>query len=306
MLSEDTRRQIDSVIQSNRIVLFMKGNRRQPQCGFSATVIQILEELGPEYETVDVLADPAIRDGIKTYSSWPTIPQLYVGGEFLGGCDIVRELYGSGELHEKLGVTAPERVVPTLHVSDRAATFLKAAIERAGQSLHVRIDPNFQTRAYLGPPEPGEIASEANGVAFHFDLASAKRGDGIKVDYVETATGHDLSIDNPNAPAPVQQMDVASLKQLIDSGQRFHFFDVRTPEERATASIAGTRLLDADVAAEIEKLPKDAMLVFHCHHGGRSQQAAEHFRSLGFKNVHNVAGGIDAWSQQIDPSVPRY
>jgi monothiol glutaredoxin len=306
MLSEDTRRQIDSLIQSNRIVLFMKGNRQQPQCGFSATVIQILEELGPEYETVDVLADPAIRDGIKTFSSWPTIPQLYVGGEFLGGCDIIRELYGNGELHAKFGLAAPERVVPTLHVSDRAAEFLKAAIAKAGETLHVRIDPSFQTRAYLGPQEPGEIASEANGVTFHFDLPSAKRGEGIKIDYVETATGHDLAIDNPNAPTPVQQMDVATLKQLIDSGQRFHFFDVRSPEERATASIPGTQLVDAAVAAEIEKLPKDAMLVFHCHHGGRSQQAAEHFRSLGYKNVHNVVGGIDAWSQQIDPSVPRY
>ena len=101
-------------------------------------------------------------------------------------------------------------------------------------------------------------------------------------------------------------MEVAALKQLIDSGQRFHFFDVRSPEEHATASIPGARLVDAAVAAEIEKLPKDAMLVFHCHHGGRSQQAGEHFRGLGFKNVHNVVGGIDAWSQQIDPSVPRY
>lgn len=306
MLSEETRRQIDSLVRDSRVVLFMKGDRSQPQCGFSATVIQILEEIGQDYETVDVLADPAIRDGIKTYSSWPTIPQLYVGGEFLGGCDIVRELYGTGELHEKLGAAAPERVVPTLHVSDRAAEFLKAAIERAGQSLHMRVDPSFQTRAYLGPEEPAEIASEASGVTFLFDLPSARRADGIKIDYVETETGHDLAIDNPNAPAPVQQMDVATLKQLIDSGQRFHFFDVRTPQERATASIPGSRLLDATVAAEIEELPKDAMLVFHCHHGGRSQQAAEQFRNLGYRNVHNIAGGIDAWSQQIDPSVPRY
>jgi monothiol glutaredoxin len=81
---------------------------------------------------------------------------------------------------------------------------------------------------------------------------------------------------------------------------------VRTPEEHETARIAGATLLDPDAAAAIEKLPKDAMLVFHCHHGGRSQQAAEHFRALGFQNVHNVVGGIDAWSQQIDPSVPRY
>ena len=306
MLSEDIRRQIDSLVRADRVVLFMKGTRGQPQCGFSATVVQILDEVVPDYATVDVLADPAIRDGIKSYSSWPTIPQLYVEGEFVGGCDIVRELFGSGALHEKLGVPAPERVVPTLHITDRAAAFLKSAAERAGQSLHLAIDASFQTRAYLGPNEAGEIASESNGVTFYFDLASARRAEGIRIDYVETEAGHELAIDNPNAPAPVQQLEVTALKQMLDAGQQFHFLDVRSPEEHATASIPGARLVDAAVAAEIEKLPKDTMLVFHCHHGGRSQQAAEHFRKLGFRNVHNVVGGIDAWSQHVDPSVPRY
>lgn len=305
-MDERTRQEIDSLIASDRVVLFMKGNRRQPQCGFSATVVGILDEIVPEYTTVDVLANPAIRDGIKAYSSWPTIPQLYVAGEFLGGCDIVRELYGSGELHEKLGAKAPERVVPEIAITDAAAEFLRGHVERSGNAVHLRVDPRFQTKAYLGPEEPGEIAATSNGVTILFDRASAPRAQGIRIDYVETAHGHDLAIDNPNAPPPVAQMDVAALKALIDSGEPFHFFDVRTPEERATASIPGTTLLDADAAAAAEKLPKDAMLVFHCHHGGRSQQAAEHFRALGFRNVHNVAGGIDAWSQQIDPSVPRY
>ena len=305
-MDERTRQEIDSLVASDRVVVFMKGNRQQPQCGFSATVVGILDEIVPDYTTVDVLSNPSIREGIKVYSSWPTIPQVYVAGEFIGGCDIVRELYGSGELHTKLGAKAPERVVPTLHVTDTAAEFLRGHAERAGQPIHLRVDPRFQTKAYLGPEEPGEIAAEDNGVTILFDLASAPRANGIRIDYVETEHGHDLAIDNPNAPAPVAQMDVASLKALIDSGRPFHFYDVRTPEERETARIPGTTLLDADVAAAIEKLPKDAMLVFHCHHGGRSQQAAEHFRALGFRNVHNVAGGIDAWSQQIDPSVPRY
>jgi monothiol glutaredoxin len=305
-MDERTRQEIDSLIASDRVVLFMKGNRRQPQCGFSATVVGILDEIVPEYTTVDVLSNPAIREGIKAYSSWPTIPQLYVGGEFLGGCDIVRELAGSGELHAKLGAKAPERVVPAITVTDAAASFLGGHVEKSGQAVHLRIDPRFQSKAYLGPVEPGEVAVESNGVVIHFDLASAPRAQGLRVDYVETEHGHDLAIDNPNAPAPVKQLDVAALKALVDAGKPFHFYDVRTPEERATASIPGTTLLDADVAAAIEKLPKDAMLVFHCHHGGRSQQAAEHFRSLGFRNVHNVVGGIDAWSKQIDPKVPRY
>ncbi len=107
-LSEATRQRIDAVIESDRVVLFMKGNPQLPQCGFSATVVEILDRLLPGYASVDVLADPEIREGIKEYSAWPTIPQLYVGGELIGGCDIVRELYASGELEKKLGVEAPE------------------------------------------------------------------------------------------------------------------------------------------------------------------------------------------------------
>ena len=101
-LDEGTRNRIADIIASDRVVLFMKGDRHAPQCGFSATVIQILEELVPEYATVDVLSDPEIRNGIKEFSSWPTIPQLYVSGEFLGGCDIVREMYTNGELRDAL------------------------------------------------------------------------------------------------------------------------------------------------------------------------------------------------------------
>ena len=107
-----------------------------------------------------------------------------------------------------------------------------------------------------------------------------------------------LSCDSP-------AIDGARAHALV-SEKHALLLDVRTAEERATAQIPGTTLVDPQVAAGIEKLPKDAMLVFHCHHGGRSQQAAEHFRALGFSNVYNVAGGIDAWSQQVDSSVPRY
>jgi monothiol glutaredoxin len=305
-MNEETRQKIDSIIGSDRVVLFMKGNRRQPQCGFSATVVGILDELVPDYTTVDVLSQPAIREGIKAYSSWPTIPQLYVAGEFVGGCDIIRELYGSGELHAKLGVELPERVVPALQVSDAAAAFLREQSQRAGQPIHLRVDSQFDTRAYLGPAEPGEIEAAANGVSIHFDRVSAARADGLRIDYVATDHGHELAIENPNAPPAVHAIDAPELKALMDSGKPFRLYDVRTQEERDTASIPGAVLVDANVAAEIEKLPKDTLIVFHCHHGGRSAQAAEHFRKLGFRNLHNMTGGIDAWSRLVDASVPRY
>jgi monothiol glutaredoxin len=89
---------IQSAITGNKIMIFMKGNRNFPQCGFSAATIQMFEQLGAPYETMDVLSDPEVRDGVKSYSNWPTIPQVYIDGKFVGGCDIVRELYESGEL----------------------------------------------------------------------------------------------------------------------------------------------------------------------------------------------------------------
>jgi monothiol glutaredoxin len=122
---------------------------------------------------------------------------------------------------------------------------------------------------------------------------------------VETDRGPGFQIDNPNAPQ-VRPMSVADLKQRLDAGERFELLDVRSPEERAKACIPGTTLMNDEEAERLAALPKDVMLVFHCHHGGRSQAAAAHFASLGFTNVHNVTGGIDAWSQEIDLDVPRY
>ncbi|MGH7289001.1 MAG: Grx4 family monothiol glutaredoxin [Myxococcota bacterium] len=101
-MSEKTRERIQSLIGSDRVVLFMKGNRRAPQCGFSAQIVQILDSHLPSYTTVDVLQDPEVRQGIKDFASWPTIPQLYVNGEFVGGCDIVTEMYQNGELEPLL------------------------------------------------------------------------------------------------------------------------------------------------------------------------------------------------------------
>lgn len=93
---------IQETISSNDVVLYMKGSKDMPQCGFSATVSHILTQLGVEFFDVDILRDPEIRQGIKEFSDWPTIPQLYIKGEFIGGCDIVKEMFQSGELQELL------------------------------------------------------------------------------------------------------------------------------------------------------------------------------------------------------------
>ncbi len=102
MSDNPVHERIRNEVEGNDVVLFMKGTPVFPQCGFSATVVQVLSLLGVKFKGIDVLADGEIREGVKSYTSWPTIPQLYVKGEFVGGCDIVREMYQTGELQELL------------------------------------------------------------------------------------------------------------------------------------------------------------------------------------------------------------
>ena len=101
-MTPELKERIDTLIQSHKIFVFMKGKKLMPQCGFSNNVVQILNTLGVPFETFDVLADESVRQGVKEFSQWPTIPQLYVAGEFIGGSDIMIEMYQSGELGEMI------------------------------------------------------------------------------------------------------------------------------------------------------------------------------------------------------------
>jgi monothiol glutaredoxin len=102
-LTPELKERLDGLVQQAPVVLFMKGSKNFPQCGFSATVVEVLKRAGvSEFATVNILADPEVRQGMKDYSSWPTFPQLFVRGELVGGCDIVRDMYESGELETLL------------------------------------------------------------------------------------------------------------------------------------------------------------------------------------------------------------
>lgn len=301
-----TRQRIESAIESNDVVVFMKGTAATPRCGFSATVVQILDTLGAKYATVDVLSDAAIRDGIKEYSDWPTIPQLYVRKEFIGGCDIVKELYGTGELEEKLGVKPAEVAPPHITVTARAADALKGAVESADEGVRLEIDARYNYGLSVGARQPRDVVVETVGVVLLLDRGSAQRAGGTVIDYIETPEGAAFKIENPNEPPKVKQLAPKELATKLAAGDAVSLWDVRTPAERDIARIEGAQLLDRAAQDQIAKLPKDTMLVFHCHHGSRSQQAAEFFLAQGFRNVHNLAGGIDAWSVEVDESVARY
>ena len=210
-LTPDLRDRIERTLHSHRVVLFMKGDPQSPRCGFSAKAVGILDALVPGYASVDVLADAEIREGIKEYGQWPTIPQLYVDGELIGGSDIIEQMLNSGELHQVLG-----------------------------------------------------------------------------------------------APAPVKSLSVQELHDRIIAGA-VDVIDVRPAAARALAPFPQPHeVLDEDSHDRLAALPKDLPLAFICHHGDSSRQAAEHFRGLGFRDVYNVEGGIDAWATNVDASVPRY
>jgi monothiol glutaredoxin len=303
-LEESLRTKISQLLESNRVVLFMKGTRNFPQCGFSATVVQILNEIVPEYQTVNVLKDPDIREGIKQFSSWPTVPQLYVDGKFVGGCDIVREMYVAGELQGLLGVQDDQKA-PQITVTLAA----RQALEQAGQGqtgvLRLSVSSRFEYELALDELRSGDFEVDAGGITVLVERLSSKRADGISIDY-SSAGGGGFRIDNPNEPVRVKPLKPADLKQMLEAGEKLQLIDVRTEQEHGIARIEGGRLLDDGVEQQLEGLDRHTPLVFYCHHGMRSRNAAEHFLKEGWKRVYNLEGGIDAWSLEVDSAVPRY
>ncbi len=306
-LDSALQQELDTLTKDNPVVLFMKGNRRFPQCGFSARVVGILDDVLDEYVTVDVLSRPDVRAGIKDYSDWPTLPQLYIKGEFVGGCDIVTEMAGNGELYTTLGIELPEVEAPNVTITSAAAEgFRQAAPDIGDQIIRLKIGKDFQYQMDIGPRNQGDFLIESSGVTIAVERFSAARADGLEIDYLTEGPRTGFKMNNPNEPVQVEQITPAQLKSWLDAGKDVNFFDVRTAEERATAKIDAATHLDAAGQAQLNALAKDAVIVFHCHHGGRSQTAADQAIAAGYTRVYNLRGGIDMWSQQVDSAVPRY
>lgn len=196
---------IQSIVGSDRVVLFMKGTRERPQCGFSATTVGILDSLLPDYTTVNVLEDQDVREGVKRYSDWPTIPQLYIDKQFMGGCDVVKQIFNTGALHEALGLEPPDRTPPEIRLGDSAAEMIRNALaQQPGMGVHLTIDASWQHAFTLGPIEGHEVKTESNGVEIHMDVATAQRAKGLSVELTETMQGTGFEVSNPNAPQPAE------------------------------------------------------------------------------------------------------
>ncbi|MFK7957742.1 MAG: Grx4 family monothiol glutaredoxin [Lysobacterales bacterium] len=307
-MSQDAVATIESLLADNRIVLFMKGTPQAPQCGFSASASGILNSLvDGSYATFNVLEDEGVREAIKTYGDWPTIPQLYIDRELVGGSDIVDQMFNSGELHQMLGMEPPDRTPPEITISDQAADAIRQGMEsQPGADLHFKVDEYWRCQFSLEPASGGEIKSEAGGIVFHMDINTAQRARGANIGFEDAMQGSGLTIDLPQAPPPVLALSVTDLKQQFADGTAPTVYDVRPVSEQQQASLDFTVALTREEMQAIKALPKDTAIAFMCHHGRSSAGTAEHFRKQGFTKVYNITGGINAWSNEVDSSVPTY
>ena len=222
--TSEPKERISNLIEENPVLLFMKGTPEAPQCGFSNRVIQVLNRWDVPFESINVLSDESIRQEIKDFSNWPTIPQLYINREFVGGCDIVEELSSNGELADVLKQAYPDRE--------------------------------------FAPPPP---------------------------------------------PAEVQEICSTEASEMLKKNPEIPLLDVRSEEERQMACITNSRMLDNQLAQEIqESWDLESPMILICHQGVRSLQAGQYFTSQGFQHVYHISDGIDGWSLNVDPSIPRY
>jgi monothiol glutaredoxin len=298
---------IQSILASHKVVLFMKGNRRAPACGFSSRTVDALDELLPDYVTVDVLSDEAIREGMKAYSSWPTFPQLYVDGKLVGGADIVTDMHAAGELAAAVGAAGPMAVeTPEVMLTEAAIDAFVTYAETTPANVRLEIDRAFDAVLDLAPPKERDLILDMGRVVLSMDTASARRADGMTIDFVRTAATEGFKIENPNAPPKVRELPVEGLAKMLAAHKPMLLLDVRTEEEREIVKLDGSVRFSSDDPEILDEVDRTMPIVLYCHHGVRSRAAAEHVIRMGFREVHNVLGGIDAWSLRIDPTAKRY
>ena len=254
MMNEQIKQTIEDLLSENTCVLFMKGNPQQPQCGFSSNTVNIVKELvGNEFAYCNVLENQEIREGIKEYGNWPTIPQLYINKELVGGNDIITEMFNTGELQTLLGLPQPVRSSANITISELARKNILSGLDNIGSHvLMLSIDSQFNTRFSIEKPKGYEIISEIGEIKIHMDIGTAKLANGIEIDWVEDLQGAGLVIKNPNEPKAVKQMSKEELEQGIKQGLNTHIYDVRSDQQFTQQSIPESKRLDKENMQIIE------------------------------------------------------
>jgi monothiol glutaredoxin len=298
-MNDQTTHRIEQMLDEHPVFLFMKGTPQTPMCGFSSNTVKILKDLlGDGFASFNVLDDPEIREGIKAYGQWPTIPQLYVNKELIGGNDIVSEMFNTGELHTLLQLEQPDRTPPNMTISEEALNHIKEGLKDMGDhQLFLSVDDEFNTRFSLEMPKGYEVIAELGDLKVYMDIATARRTDGVEISWVDELQGSGLRIKNPNEPPAVQDLSVAELQDWLDTDvDNPKIYDVRSADKFTEGSVDHAMRLDKDSIQDIEAMDKDTPLVFVCQVGQSSMSAAEYFRKKGFTKVFNLTGGYNAWN----------
>ena len=299
-MSDQTTQRIEQMLEENPVFLFMKGNPQTPMCGFSSNTVKILKDLiGDGFGSFNVLEDPEIREGIKTYGQWPTIPQLYVNKELIGGNDIISEMFNTGELHELFNLSQPDRTPPKITITDDALNHIKEGLKDMGDhQLFLSVDDEFNTRFSLEMPKGYEVIADIGDLKVYMDIGTAKRSDGVEISWIDELQGSGLRIINPNEPPAVQNLSVAELQDWMATEVKDPYvFDVRSADKIAEGTVDNAIRLDKGAIESIEAMDKDTPLVFVCQVGQSSMSAAEFFRKKGYTKVFNLTGGYNAWSE---------
>jgi monothiol glutaredoxin len=196
---------------------------------------------------------------------------------------------------------------PVIDLTDSAAAALVEYWDGEGKpTIRFQVPPNFEHELEFGEAQDGDFVIPFETCNLVVDRASARRCDGATIGFIDDAGRAGFRIENPQEPPRVRGISAAALNGWLSEGKPHELFDVRGADERETAAIEGARAWDESANAYVESLDPDTVLVFHCHHGGRSQAAAQHWVRKGFRQVYNLEGGIDAWSLNVDPEIPRY
>lgn len=199
--------------------------------------------------------------------------------------------------------------LPTITITRSALRAFRAAVQdgdaEAGNILHLSIDARFQNDLYFAPRQEGDVLVSASGLTLAMDPKTARRADGLTIDYVEGVTGAGFKLDNPNQNPPVRGICPADVVAMIERRETLELVDARRADERSKASVPGFRWLDERYERELLGKSKKAKILFMAHHSRGGLAAARRFYDRGFKNVSYVVGGIDGWST-MDPRIPRY
>ncbi|MDF1663027.1 MAG: Grx4 family monothiol glutaredoxin [Planctomycetota bacterium] len=314
-----TKEAVKDVVTEDKIVVFAKGTKEVPRCGFSARAIQVVQSAGKPFKVVDILSDPSIRPALVAFSSWPTTPQVYLDGEFLGGSDIILELHESGELQKKIANSYGEEYKEVqdnqrVEVTDEAVKMVKEFMETDADFLRLSVQVKEGARAYSLELDSHTSAAtdlkwKVKGLTVIVAKTMSELFEKLEVSWVNKDGNEGFAvkeIGNPPAlpvPIDIDKADLARLMRSEIKEGKLWIVDVREDDEWKSGH--GEEAVHLPLS-RLEKVWKDAgfdpkdTLVFYCAAGKRSLSAANHFRhKLGYPNTRSLVGGIGNYPSNI-------